>query len=232
VSGLLPASAQNYISSFGGTAGTLNSDVRFIQPATQTDVTYRNASWNLAPKRSAPYWGVRFGGYFRRQRHLGLEFSYTHTKAVLNLTQTVNATGTINGLAVNGLVRIGDTIQKLELLNGVNIFALHLLYRTMERGSPSFPQGRLQFYTGIGPAFFWLHNNNRVFNTDQDDHYQASGIGYSALVGVSYGLARPVSLTLEGRFTSGFGRVDTANGGILESPLDSWHFHIGVKYRL
>jgi opacity protein-like surface antigen len=229
--GLRPGiQAQRFFSLFTGSARTTNSDVRLVLPNALTDLTFHDASWRLASNRSAPYFGLRVGGYFRHQPHLGVEFNYTHAKAVLNTSETVFATGALNEQAVNGPLRIADTLQIQEFLNGVNIFSLHLLYRTTERPTPSFPHGRLQGYVGAGPAFFWLYNTNQVNQSFHGNSYQASGLGYSALLGVDYGLWKQVRLFMEGRVTGGRARVGTASNGTLTTPLNTWHFDLGVKY--
>lgn len=228
----LPARGQNYFGFSYGNARTYRSDLRLIQPATGTNVTFRNVSWRLASHLSAPYFSLRYGGYFPRYRHWGLEFNYTHNKAVLNAQESVPVSGTLNGQAVNAVRPISDTIQRLEILNGENIFALNLLYRSTGRETPSFPQGRTQFYVGMGPAFYWLHNSNRVNNQNSASSYQASGIGFESLLGVSYGLTRRFSLFLEGKYTDVSARLGTANNGIIETPLRSWHISLGVTYRL
>jgi opacity protein-like surface antigen len=228
-----PARAQTFFGFASGNGWTLNSDLRLIQPATGTRLTFRNVTWNAATQRSAPYFNLRVGRYFRPRSGLGIEFNYTHFKAGLNLDTTVQITGVENGQPVNTAAPVSSRIQRLDLYNGVNLFGFNLLYRFPgDSPTPSFPRGRVQTYLGIGPTFFWIHNSNIVDGVKTDAGYQASGIGFEALFGVDYGLFKHGSLFVEGKYSDGMARLKAANGITLETPLRSMHLLLGFTYRL
>jgi opacity protein-like surface antigen len=213
-----------------GTVTSQPSDLRILQPQTNTDATLHGVRWRSEATQPTYYYGFRYGGYFQRYRHWGLELNYQHSKAVLMTDGVASISGVWNGQAVSGIVNVSDYVQRLRVTNGINMIGLYLLYRTLDRGTPAFPQGRWQLYTGIGPSFNIAYNSNEANGVDFHSTTQLGGVGFGVMLGVRYGLARKWSLFVEGKYTYVPLDLSTSEVGRLMTTLNQWHLNAGLLY--
>lgn len=224
------AKAESYISFYGGSSSAKDSDLHVRIPSHGINATFKDVSWRGEPFEQPPYYGYKIGQYFKSDPNWGVELDFTHYKVYANNHRTVSMSGTWNGAPLPATGQMDQYVQAFGISHGVNVFSLNLLYRLTSKGSPSFPHGRLQPFIGAGPSFYVLHPENQVDGVKNAQKYKSSGIGWQALAGVRYGLAKRTSVFVEGKYTSGDGKVGTGDGGWAETDLDAWHVTGGVQY--
>ncbi|MBW3624788.1 MAG: outer membrane beta-barrel protein [Armatimonadetes bacterium] len=228
----LPASAraETYFSVYFGGSRTQDSDLRVVQPSTNTDATFQNVSWGAQNFESPPYYGLKLGGYSEKSPNWGVELDFVHYKVYAKVDEVVPVSGTWNGAPVAGSERLGNRVQRFDISHGVNTLALVLLYRWLGKPTPSFPRGRLQPYVGVGPAYYIHHPENRVNGIPNRQEYKPGGLGWQAQGGVRYGVSKRLTLFTEGKYSSGEGEVRTHNDGWATTDLRTWQVAGGVQY--
>ena len=225
------ARSQNYIAVTPlGTSSTADGNLHVSNPSSGINLTYHGVHWHTEANQFTYYYSLRYGGYFKHSSPWGMEFNYTHNKAILHTDETAAVSGVWHGIPVNGVEPVANRVQQMRFANGENIFALNLLYRITGQSSPSFPQGRTQGYLGGGPAVFALVRSIEIDGVHNPPQMQYSSLGYEMLFGVRYGLSRKLYLFGEAKYTHGDARVTTIDGGRVDAPLHSWHTALGIMW--
>jgi lipid A oxidase len=224
------ARADNILSLYTGSSFTLNSDIHVTQPTVGTDATFRDVSWDAKPFKAPPYYGLRYNHFFENAPRWGAGLDFTHYKIFAQTGQVVTVAGVFNGTPVNQSAPLNQRVQKFNITHGVNIIAANFLYRWTDHfANEAYPYGRLQPYFGGGLVYYILHPENTINSKQNNERYQGSGFGYQVLAGVSYGLTKHVGLFAETKFNSGTARVNTADQGTAETPLDTFHVIAGIS---
>jgi opacity protein-like surface antigen len=229
--GAAPAHAESYFSVYTGSAFTRDSDLTISQPATASAATYSGVSWDTRSLEMPPYYGLRLDHFLDRAPNFGVGVEFNHYKVYADTGKSVPVNGTWNGAAVSTVAPLNQRVQKFNISHGVNYVGLNLLYRWRTEPGEPFPRGRLQPYVGGGPVLYIVHGENAVNNLTNDEKYQGSGWGYQLFGGLRYGLTPRVSLMVEGKYSHGTAKVDTAGAGTAETPLNTWHAAIGLSFR-
>jgi hypothetical protein len=224
-----PAHAQlqdRYVAFALGTSQTRTSTLHLLNLGRGTDARFSGVRWGITPLEPTIYYSAKVGGYFRRRPRIGLEFDFTHNKAVAYSAGTVGYGGIWEGRPLGGSGPLNRYVQSVRFTNGVNILSLIGLYR----GAGS--ENRLQPYVGIGPTFTILWSRNTVDGIEAAGHYHGAGWGYQALGGVRYRLSPRFWATAEATFTDSPGKTRTGQGGALTTPLRSLHQTLGIALSL
>lgn len=222
-----PARAEFQIGFYGGWSESANSDVDVVQP-NGTDLTLHDVEWDGYPLSfdgGPPFYGIR-GTYWRDANpNWGFMLDYNHVKVKPDLFQTVNTTGTRDGVAVAGQQPLNQTVSLLEFTDGLNMLTFNVLYRK--------PHERWTPYAGLGLGIAFPHvefsRNNATVRTFE---YQLTGLAAQALVGLEYNLSR--RLALFGEYKISYAQVadaDLDGGGTLDTDVWTNHFLFGVSYR-
>jgi len=224
-----PAAAQFSLSFVSGTSKTADSDLRIAQPASGTDITFRDVKWKTRPFSGSIYYGYRLE-YFLPNKPLGFDLDVNHNKVYSNPDQVLATSGTFQGQPVSGDTRLGDRVQEFRITNGVNTIAFDVLYRFAVRPSARYPFGRVTPYVGGGPAYFVLWSASTVAGKVGGHRYENSGFGFQLKAGARYHLTPDVALFGELKYTDGNGEVSVANGGTASTDLRTVHTVAGLAY--
>jgi len=202
-----PAQAEFYLSLFAGGSFPLSEDVE-ADLTIDTGVGTRRVMlknlelMDVKIENSFLYGGK--AGYFFESRvlggNVGLELeAYRFHPNLLQQSVSTSPTfipfGFFGGILVNEVV-----LEKSDL--DVTGLALNALYRRSFGGSPRFPHGRLQVYTGPGMGMYIGHlKTTTSFLTPQTDIEDTrTEMGFQAVGGLKYFLTRHVGLFGEYRF--------------------------------
>jgi lipid A oxidase len=220
-----PANAQNRYVSLGlGTSQTYRSDLHLKGFPPGTDVTFGGVTWRNAPLVFTPYYVVKYGGYFFKNPHLGLELDFTHNKAIARTEQDVSVTGTWKGDPIDTVEPMENKAQTVRFTNGVNVLSLMALYRFSGRDA------RLQPYVGLGPSYFIVWSRNTIDGEERYTRYWGQGFGWQAQTGIRYSIARHGALYAELKYTKGPAAGRTSGDGELSTTVRSFHQNFGYAY--
>ncbi len=220
-----PAAAQNHYISLGmGTSQTYRSDLHLKGFPPGTDVTFGGVTWRNNPFVFTPYYVVKFGGYFFKNPHLGLELDFTHNKAIARTEKDVSVTGTWKGDPIDTVEPMDDKVESVRFTNGVNILSVMGLYRFSGQAA------RLQPYAGIGPSYFIVWSRNTVDGAERYTRYWGQGFGWQAEAGARYTIARHNALYVELKYTNGPARSRTFGDGEVSTTIRSFHQNFGYAY--
>jgi hypothetical protein len=139
--------------------------------------------------------------------------------------------GTLNGAPYHAVEPVGNTISRFSISHGVNIWTATGLMRRRWQKSPSFPDGRINPYAGIGFGFVINHPESRI-GKEFFDRWQFGGLSWQVLAGIDYKLSSSQSFFAEYKFTDYHARVDVAQNGRGEAHLRTHHIVIGSTVRL
>lgn len=221
-----PARSQDrYISLGFGTSQTAKSDMTLRGFPANTDVRFGGVQWRNEPFYGTPYYVIKFGGYFKRQPRLGMEFEFNHNKAIVRTDQNVHVTGTWKGDMVDVVEPMRNKVETVRFTNGVNIVSVLGLYRFADSND------RWQPYIGLGPSYYILWSRNTVDGAERYLRYRGIGWGWQGEAGIRYSLNRRNLLYIEFKYTSGPGRAKTHDDGDLTTTLRSFHETFGYAYR-
>jgi hypothetical protein len=223
---VVPARAQErYISLGFGTSQTARSDMTLRGFPAGTDARFGGVTWRNEPFVGTPYYVLKFGGYFKRQPRLGVEFDFTHDKAIARTEQNVRVTGTYAGSAVDAVEPLRNKVETVRFTNGVNILSLVALYRFADGDD------RWQPYVGLGPSYYLVWSRNTVDGAERYTRYRGAGWGWTGQAGIRYRLNRNNLLYAELKYTSGPARAKTRDDGEIATRLRAFHQTFGFAYR-
>jgi hypothetical protein len=213
---------------FLGQAHTLSSTARVDVPDRRThleiDADYRGESFT-----SPQYYGYRVMWIPDRHRWLGIEGEYIHAKVLTETGRTVPVRGTLEGVPIQGSLRVADAVQRLAMTHGLNFLLANVVLRH-ELGPTSGSGGRrlaLAARAGLGPTV--PHAESTVLNALRDQ-YEGGGLGAQVAGGIDVLVWRRLGAIGEYKFTWAKPQLGVA-GGTAEIPSRTHHFAFGLSYR-
>lgn len=219
---------EDFWSTFSGQSTSFDSNLRLKQPGHNTDLLFKNVDWVGDSLMGSPYYGLRFTR-MKDGKNWGWSAEFLHYKAIANAGQTLPVVGTENGQPVNETRELGQTIQRLRMANGVNNLFVSLIGRKAFGATKDRPEGRLNFYAGVGGGPVWIFRAAMV-NNEYQDGYQYIALGYQLFGGAEYRINDRMGLMVEGKYTNLGVKIGVADGDI-NTRLSTKHFAVGVTYR-
>lgn len=220
-----PAAAQDrYIALGLGTSQTYRSDLHLKGFPPGTDVTFGGVTWRNTPLVFTPYYVFKYGGYFFKNPHLGLELDFTHNKAIARTEKEVSVSGTWEGEPIDIQEPMANKAQTVRFTNGVNMFSLMGLYRFSGRNA------RLQPYVGLGPSYFIVWSRNTIDGEERYTRYWGQGFGWLAEAGVHYTFAKHSAVFAELKYSKGPAKGRTFDDGEVSTTIRSFHQTFGYAY--
>ncbi len=222
----LPAHAEWMLSFYGGTALTLDSDVKLKQPG-DTRLTFHGVEWDSDAFEEPQYFGLRLTYWLSRQSPGGLAIDFVHDKMIAELDQEVSVTGRRRGEQVDADEVLSGTFAKLEFSHGHNLLTANVLYRGLPRGhSRTAWLKRLQPYIGLGAGVAVPHVEV-IAGSVATGEYQFAGPALQGLAGIDIDLVKHLSLFVELRLSYAHLDADLDGGGSLETDALTYHLSIG-----
>lgn len=242
------AGGQTMVAGYFGAPYTYASDIRFLNPATNTDFTLVHAGWDAKPFKSPIYYGLRIARWGTWNR-TGMMVDFTHAKTITRPDEEVEIRGLINGAPAPAKAKIGAMFKHLEFSHGHNMLTLNGLLRLASL-TP-----RLSPYVGAGAGISLPHTEVQMTDEDKRTYeYQYAGPVAQALAGLELRLGS-TSLFFEYKFSfaaqsAPLSHLETGNlfsdvwrqyrnwasgtpppGGHISTRLSSHHVIGGVAYR-
>ena len=203
------AGAETLIAGYFGSPYTYPRDIRLNNPAEETDLTVKHASWMAKPFKHPIYYGVRLARWAPGNR-TGFMVDFTHAKTITRPEEEVEVKGLINGVAVPGKAKIGELFKHMEFSHGHNMLTVNGLLRLASL-TP-----RLSPYLGIGAGVALPHTEVQLAGEPHRTYeYQYAGPVGQGLVGIEVRLPGR-SLFFEYKFSFAgmrvpLSRLDTGN---------------------
>lgn len=221
-----PAAAELQFSAYWGYGPSHDSDVTVVQP-NGTNLTLGSVNWDddsFDPDSGPPYYGLRLTYWKPTKPNWGIALDYTHAKVKPDLSQTVTATGTRDGAAVNAQEPLSNTVSKLEFTDGLNLLTLNLLYRWEK-------PNRWTPYVGAGVGLSIPHVEFRRNNGGpQTFEYQVTGVAVQGLAGLEKRFSDRWGLFGEYKISYSDNDADLTGGGTLETEVVTHHLIFGLTY--
>ncbi len=182
------------VGAYGGLPYTYPSGVH-LRREPDTDLTVKDVTWRGEPFEDPIYYGARVQNWFEGGR-TGVMVDFTHSKALANLGERVNATGTLDGQPAPGLTELSKIFRKLEFSHGHNMLTLNGLLRLSDL------HPRLSPYVGAGAGINLPHTEiqQNIRKRPRTYEYQFTGPCAQALFGLEFRL-KHISIFLEYKFT-------------------------------
>lgn len=213
------AHAEWVVSLYTGTSDTRRSDLRIVQPASDSDATFADVRWKARPFEDAPYYGVRVAWYPNAEGRLGATFDFTHYKMYADTDRLTAVAGRWNGAPLNESALLANRVQALEISHGVNLASLNAEYRWPGRWSP---------HIGAGIVGYWPHAEGTINATSVGADYHFAGGGGQIFGGIEYRLSRRVGVFVEGKGDAGKLDIDLAPATRLVTHTRTVHALAGV----
>lgn len=159
------------------------SDVHISQPALGNDYTLNNVQghdhrgWDeglFSKALSIPQYNYRIGYFFNKKRGLGVEINFDHTKYIITDGQTINFTGTKDGIT-NGSINFSEANGYHYFLNnGANFLLFNFVKRWnwLGKTTKNFKVDLLG-KVGVGPVI--PHVDNSFAGLQNKPHFQFGG---------------------------------------------------------
>lgn len=205
--------AEPFLDFYAGKSFTQNSDIRIKQPALGNDFTFEDVSFDDESFEDPPWYGVRVGYFFKKYPWLGIAIEFFHFKIIADTAESKRLKGTRGGSAVDATVRVDAIVQQFQITHGVNYLTVDGLVRyPLFKAPKRFPQGRVQFYGGLGIGPVIAHPENRIDHVKNDEEYEVAGVGVQAFIGTRVLLFKYFGLFAEYKFSHSRLEVDVASG--------------------
>ncbi|HEY8277993.1 MAG TPA: hypothetical protein VIH99_00125 [Bdellovibrionota bacterium] len=187
---LAPLSAQAKVSLFfyGGLAAAPDSQV-VIRQSGGTDITLHDVDWSSDSLRPPLYYGARVVFWLPTRKEAGFGLDFTHTKVSARDTQVVKASGLRAGNRIEGWEPVGNTVEGLGFLHGLNLF-LVVMHRRW------FAEENFQPYFGAGAGVAMPHMDGKIGNT-RGNAFAYGGMAFQAMGGFSQKIYGPLALFAE-----------------------------------
>lgn len=215
------ASAEYFISIYGGSMITHDSDVHYSDGA-GTDIGLNGVQWRARPFEESPYGGYRLGYWFDHAPNWGISAELIHGKMYAE-NDNVSVSEMRNGSPVTGTQPFGDTFSHLNLSHGHNMYLLNVQYRWLladQEGGSCWR--RLQPYARVGAGV--AHPHVELASTSQNlAEYIFAGPAAQGFLGMNFDVAKHVSLFAEYKLTYADIDADLSGGGKLETEALSHH---------
>jgi hypothetical protein len=224
------ANAEITVAMYAGKSFVDNGDLTLNQG--NTNLHYSNVSWSDQSFHSPILYGGRIGYWFDSAPNWGLSIDYTHIKNLLNVNQTTQVNGVLNGVPHNAVEPISNTIQEFGMTHGVNAITFNGMYRWFPAGERNESLlGRMQLYTGLGAGFivpFVLASINGS-NTFQ---YQAgAGPAVNGMLGINYDIYSFMSAFVEYKLTYVDAQPNLNGGGSISTQTVNNQLLFGLSAR-
>ena len=223
-----PVRGEFDLSVFTGIALTQDNDLVLHQRG-GTDLTFHDVSYEGRDFDTPPYYGARLLWFPGENSHWGFGGEFFHVKLYLNVGDTVQVSGSRNGVGVGDNERIDRTIESFSLSHGLNFALGDIVYRWLPgRGGNDF-LARLQPYVGAGIGAAIPHVESNVGGTFHEE-YQFHGPGVQGIAGINFDLSRHWGLMFEYKFTyANLDSLEIPRGSIDLTPL-SHHLVGGITF--
>ncbi len=196
---------------YGGIGESFDSDVSINQLG--TNLTFSDVEWDGDSFGPAPYWGVRLTYWPSSLPNWGFMIDYTHAKLIAEEN---------SGRAQNGN-NIGDTFNRLEFTDGLNLITANVLYKynKWEQFTP---------YAGVGVGLSIPHVEVQQNGGPSTFEYQVTGVAAQALAGIKFHIDDNFSVFGEYKLSYADIEADLVNNGSFETDVWTNHFILGLSY--
>ncbi len=219
-----PASAEFFVDAYTGRNFTNDADVKIKQSGLGNDFTVEELSFDDESFGDYPYYGMRFGYFFKKYPWFGTAIEFFHFKIVGEVDETKRITGTRGGAPINTKTRVNTVVQQFDITHGVNYVMFDALFRySLFKDPERFPHGRLQLYGGFGVGPVITHAENEVEGIENDGEFELGGPGVQAFVGARTLLFKYFGVFAEYKFSHSDLEVDVPGG---DAELDENSHHI------
>lgn len=182
-----PARADWLLSVYTGAAAT-SSNTLTVTPAGGTPLTLADVKYRGASSKSPIYYGYR-AAYTPARSRLGVEFEFTHAKAIAIDTHSPDLT-------------------QFQMTHGLNFLLGNVVYRSQPLGA-----ARVAL-TVRGGAGLTIPHVESVFRGNSLSKYENGGFGAQGAVGVEARLTGRLYAVADARLTYARVRVDVASAGV------------------
>lgn len=221
------ARAEMQLGAYGGWNGSFDSDIHLVQPdgtnITLSDVPWDGLSFDFSG--GPPYYGFNAIYWLESRPNLGFGIDYTHAKVRAEENATVAVKGRRDGAAVGGRERVGETFERMEFTDGLNLLIATVNYR--------WPGDRLTPFVGAGVGLSIPNVEVRgVGETRRTFEYQVTGVAAQAMAGLEYRLTDRVGLFGQYKISYSETDADLIDGGTLKTDIWTNQIALGVTYHL
>ena len=199
-----PARAQWTLSLYSGAAAS-SSNTLTVTPSAGAPFTLADVEYRAASSQAPIYYGYR-AGYTPKDSRLGVEFEFTHAKAIAIDTHSPD-------------------LAQFQMTHGLNFLLGNVVYRSQAATS-----SRVAF-VARGGAGFTLPHVETVFRGNSLSNYQNGGFGAQGGVGLEARLAGRLYAIADARLTWARVRVDAVDAAIAGGFLTR-HIDLGIAVRL
>lgn len=222
--------AEDIFGVYGGTAQTMQSDVRAIVPLTNSDLTFRNIDWATNASEQPYYFGLRYTHYFNEWPAFGISLDLTHNKMFSNLAGATAVSGYRNGVPVSSVERLSSSFQELQMSHGLNTVTIGPMYRVNLCDDDSSDFGRVWPYFGLGIGVARPHVEVQMVGLPGADDYRWGGLAYQAQAGVNVRITECFSIFAEFKAVCVPNLDVDISGGTLRTKALSYHFLFGPAF--
>jgi hypothetical protein len=205
------------------------TDIRVTQPSQGNDFTVRQVrgsdfASSIPDTLSSlinldftnPQENMRIGKFMNEEKTFAIEFSLDHSKYNVDLGQTVQVDGTINGSAAPSTMVIDGQNFNYALHNGLNHLMINAVWLRHLRGPHDKP-GDLQLISRLGAGILLPHADNTILGKanevgpkndnvccfKKNDWWQINGWTAGVEVGLRYRVYKSMFLELTQKFAYG-----------------------------
>lgn len=197
-----PAVAEFEVDAYGGYQTAFSSNVKGLNPATQTSYS-GDVNWNGESFEMPIYYGGRVA-WWRENNH-GLAIEYTHAKVVASASDR-NALG----------------FDRFEFTNGLNLLTANYMLRWPEALHGLTP------YVGAGLGAAFPHVDVLPVGGQRTYGYQLTGVALRFLAGVNYRINEHFVLMTEAQGTHSNHDADLTGGGTLDTGVTTLAINVGI----
>ena len=179
------ANAEINLSFFAGQSFIDNGDLKLNQG--NTNLNLSNVSCRDHSFEPPVFYGARIGYWFDSAPNWGVSVDYSHLKNYLDAGKNANVSGVRNGVTVNAVEPVSNSIQDFNMSHGVNTITFNGQYRWFPAGKrdQSF-LGRMQLYTGLGAGFSVPHVEATINGVKTYEYQAGAGPVVNGMLGVNY----------------------------------------------
>lgn len=225
VAGAAPAWADWRVAAFLGSASTLTSPVRLVQPASRVDLTFEPVTWDDESFAQPPYYGYRISCALPFARRVSIEAEFIHLKMYADTGASVEVRGTEQGMPVRRTEPIGRTIERLSISHGLNFVLVNAVYR-QPVGPFASDRLALTARAGLGPT---VPHGESTVRGESLDHYEPGALGWQISAGIEVRVAGGLHALMDYKYTRTTQTIGVA-GGTIGTLARAHHVVFGVQY--
>ena len=156
--------------------------------------------------RSPQYYGIRLGRLIGAERRYGLEVEFIHLKVISDTSKSFVATGQVQGLPVQGTVRMDTIAERYAMTHGLNFVLINGAFRR------AIGDGAVAFTARAGAGPTYPHAESSIGGV-RLEQYEYAGMGVHAAAGFDVRLRRQLSTIVEYKFTAARPVITIAGDG-------------------